>query len=129
MLKQIETLRFDFFAPAAPTMATGQKFLFAMARLQGDAFKAMMHYQIEALSFLKHRHEQNVKLVDELIATERLDDASVVCADFLQTAVAEYSTETGKIASIGSKIASDTAKRVRKETDTAFEDNAAKTVA
>jgi hypothetical protein len=129
MSKQIERLQTDFRLPTSPMMANGQKFLLAMMRLQGHALNAMMRYQIEALSFLKRRYEQDMKLVDDLIATERLDDASVVCADFLQAAVAEYSTETGKVASIGSKIASDTARRVRREAETAIDDMAAKTVA
>lgn len=112
-----------------PMMATGQKLFFAAARLQANAFKAMMRYQIETLTFLKHRYEQDVKLVEDLVASDEFNDAFDVFADFMENARSEYATETGKVASIGSKLASETAKRLRKEAETTIEDMAARTVA
>jgi hypothetical protein len=88
-----------------------------------------MRYQIEALSFIKHRYEQDVKLIDDLVASEVLDDAFDICSGFWQDAMSEYSIEVSKVAAIGSKLASETARRVRKETTTTIEDMAAKTVA
>ena len=88
-----------------------------------------MRYQIEALSCLKHRYEQDVKLAEDLVASADFADAFDVYAGFVQNAVTEYSSETGKMANIGSRIASETARRVRKETDAAIEDMAAQTIA
>ena len=43
-----------FAIPSLPMMADGQKLLSATVGFQAQAFKAMMRYQIEMLSFLKH---------------------------------------------------------------------------
>lgn len=112
-----------------PMMENGQKFMLAAASLQAQAFKAMMRYQIETLTFLKHRYEQDVKLADDLLAGSAFNDAFDVFCAFFQNATSEYATEAGKVASLTSKLTSETARRVRKEADTAIEDMAAKTVA
>lgn len=129
MSKPVASTQPDPFAMTAPMLANAQKFLFATARLQAQGYKAMMRYQIEALSFLKHRYEQDVKLAEDLAASADFNDAFDVYTGFVQNAVTEYSSETGKMASIGSRIASETARRVRKEADAAIEDMAAQTVA
>ena len=129
MSKPVAFTQPDPFAATAPMTANAQKFMFSMAHLQAQGYKAMMRYQIEALSFLKHRYEQDVKLADNLAAAADFNDAFDVYAGFVQNAVTEYSSETGKMANIGSRIASETARRVRKETDAAIEDMAAQTVA
>ena len=115
--------------PSLPMMADGQKLLSATARLQAQAFKGMMRYQIEMLSFLKHRFEQDLKLVDDLVASDEFNDAFDVLANFVQNATSAYATEAGKVASIGSKVASEAAKRVRKEAGRTIGDMAVGTVA
>jgi hypothetical protein len=47
----------------------------------------------------------------------------------VEEAVAQYSDETGRLASLGSKIASETADDVRREADATVKDMAAATVA
>ena len=88
-----------------------------------------MRYQIEMLSFLKHRYEQDLRLVDDLVASDEFNDAFDVVGNFVQIATSEYATEAGKVASIGSKLASETAKCVRKEAVRTIGDMAARTVA
>jgi hypothetical protein len=112
-----------------PIVEDGQKFVLAAASLQAHAFKAMMRYQIETLAFLKHRYEQDVKLADNLIAGSAFNDAFDVLSSFLQNATSEYAREAGKVAALTSKLASETARHVRNEAETAIEDMAAKTVA
>jgi hypothetical protein len=126
MPKQTEMPHADYLSQS---FLSGQKYAFAVARFQGHAFKSMMRYQIEALSFLKHRCEQDMKLVDDLTGSEDFNDAFDICAAFLQNAVSEYSAETGKMASIGSKVASDAAERVKREADATVKDMAARTTA
>ena len=109
-----------------PMYASSPQFLLVGTRLQAHAYKAMMRYQIEALSFIKHRYEQDVKLI---VASEELDDAFDVCSGFWQDAMSDYAIEVRKVAAIGSELASETAKRARKETTTTIEDMAARTVA
>jgi siderophore synthetase component len=105
-----------------------ERLLLETARLQAQAFKAAMRYQIEILSFLKHRFEQDVKLVDDVVSSDEFADAFVVYSDFMRNAAAEYSTETGKVAAIGSRLASQMAKDVRKGAQETVENLAASTV-
>jgi len=117
-----ETTQPKLFAPAIPLMTNGQKFAFAIARVQGHAVKGMMRYQIEALNFLKQRCEQDVKLVDNLIASEDANKAFDICAGWVEKAVEDYSAQAGKVASISSELASETAKRMQKEAETITKD-------
>ncbi|MGB3391747.1 MAG: phasin family protein [Pseudaminobacter sp.] len=118
----------DALLHAIPMLGQGQKGLFALASMQGHAFKAAMRYQIEGLAFLKHRCEQDMKLVDDLLATGDFNDAFDVYANFCQSALLEYSREAAKVTDIGSKVASDTARQIRREADQAAGDMAAQTV-
>jgi hypothetical protein len=108
--------------PALPFVVRGQKMALAAARLQAQALKAVMRYQIEALGFLKHRLEQDVKFADDLVANNEFNDAFDVFTTFMQNAATEYATEASKVISIGSKLASDAAKQVRREAEEAAED-------
>jgi hypothetical protein len=115
--------------PAMPALVNGQKCFLAAARLQAHAYQAMMRYQIEALAFLKHRCEQDVKLAEDFAASEEFNDALHVVSNFVENATSDYAAEMSKVASIGSKLASETAQRIRKEAQSTIEDKAAKTLA
>ncbi|PBB24113.1 hypothetical protein CK226_21205 [Mesorhizobium sp. WSM4311] len=112
-----------------PMAENGQKAVLAAVSLQAHAFKAMMRYQIETLAFLRHRCEQDIKLADDLIGGPEFNDAFEVVSTFLQNAASDYVTEAGKVATLTSKLASESAGLVRKEARTAIEDIAARTVA
>ena len=112
-----------------PIAENGRKFVVAATSLQVHAFKAMMRYNVETLAFLKHRCEQDVKLADDLITGPEFNDAFDIFSAFLQNATSQYVSEAGKVATLTSRLASETAKRVREEARTAIEDAAAKTVA
>ncbi|MBE1711421.1 phasin family protein [Mesorhizobium japonicum] len=112
-----------------PMVENGQKVVLTAVSLQAHAFKAMMRYQVETLTFLRHRCEQDIKLADDLIGGPEFNDAFEVVSTFLENAVSEYVTEAGKVATLTSKLASEAAGLVRKEARTAIEDIAAKTVA
>jgi hypothetical protein len=114
--------------PVAPSLADVQKFFSDTARMQAQAYSALMRYQIEMLGFLKHRFEQDVKLVDDLTESKAFNDAFDVVTDFMQNAATQYTAEAGKVASLGSKLSSETARRVRKQASEMVEDLAAKTV-
>ena len=118
-----------FAMPHLPMVENSQKLVIAAAHLQANAFKALMRYQIETLTFLKHRYEQDIRLVENLVDSDAFTDAFDVMSNFFENAITEYATEGGKVASIGSKIASDNARLVRKEASAAVEDMAARTVA
>ncbi|MCO5065282.1 MAG: phasin family protein [Rhizobiaceae bacterium] len=115
--------------PSSPYIANGQKLFHATTQLQAHAFKALMRYQIETLGFMKRRCEQDMKLMDDLASSDEFNDTFDIVSNFVQNAASEYSAEVGKFASLGSKLASETAKRVREETDQTIEDIAAATAA
>lgn len=112
-----------------PMAENGRKVVLAAASLQAHAFQAIMRYHIETLAFLKHRFEQDIRLADDLAAVPEFNDAFDIFSTFLQNATLQYTTEAGKVAALTSRLASETAKRMRKEARTAIEDAAAKTVA
>jgi hypothetical protein len=88
-----------------------------------------MRYQIESLEFLKHRCEQDMKLMDDLTKSLEYKDTFDVVSNFVQNASAEYANEAAQIAMIGSRLASQAANRVSAEAKTTFEYMAAKSVA
>jgi len=117
-----ETLAMRHATLPLPFNANAQKVALTATRLQAHAFTAAMRYQIEALTFLKHRYEMDVKLVDDLLASDELNDAFDVFTTFMQNAATEYANEASKVASIGSRLAAETARRVREEAEEAVED-------
>ncbi|RUX06983.1 phasin family protein [bacterium M00.F.Ca.ET.141.01.1.1] len=119
----------SFGTQLLPIAGNGQTFFLAAASLQVHAFKAVMRYNVETLAFLKHRCEQDIKLADDLITCPEFNDAFDIFSAFLQNATSQYVSEAGKVAALTSRLASETAKRVREEARTAIEDAAAKTVA
>lgn len=118
-----------FTTPPLPFITTGQKLFQAAARLQAHTFKAMMQYQIEALAFLKRRYEDDIKLMEDLAESRESRDAFDVVANFVQNATSDYTAEASKVASIGARLATETAKRMRKEAEETIEDMAAATTA
>jgi hypothetical protein len=97
-----------------PMAENGQKVVLAAASFQANAFKTMMRYHIETLAFLKHRCEQNVNLVEDLITGPEFNDAFDIFSTFLQNAKLEYVTEAGKVAALTSQFASKTAAEMRR---------------
>lgn len=116
------------FNPAMPALANGQKLLLATLRHQAHAYQAVMRYQAEGFGFLKHRCEREAKLAEDLVASDEFNDAFDIVSNFVENTVSDYAAEFGKVASIGSKLASETAKMVRKEADIAIKDHAARAI-
>ncbi|BCH31946.1 hypothetical protein MesoLjLc_38760 [Mesorhizobium sp. L-8-10] len=114
---------------ALPFVTSGQRFYQAAVRLQLHGLKAAMQYQIEALTFLKRRYEEDVKLLADLAGSAKSEDSVDIVAAFMQNASSDYAAEAGRIASIGARLATETAKDVSKEAERAAEDRAAATVA
>ena len=128
-MNAMDSSAMKIFAGTAPGAANVQKFWMSVARLQANAVKAALRYNVEALDFVKHRVEKDIKLLDDLSSSDGLKDAFDVYAGFMEGAFAEYSGETSKFASLGSKIASETADEVRREAKAVVDDMAASTVA
>ncbi|KQT82843.1 hypothetical protein [Aurantimonas sp. Leaf443] len=85
----------DFVSPA---LAAGQKAIFAAARFQENFLTTLFRQQAESLSFLQHRYEQGVKLLNDLTQSPGGPDAIDVCSAYAETAMSDYARETGKLA-------------------------------
>lgn len=101
---------------------------FSIGRLQTDPLSAVLRYQIEALSFLKSRCEQDLRYLQEIWSPAHVNDSFDLWCSFWHDAFLDYSKDAGRMADIGSSIAAKAAKRVHGE-EKLFADNlAAQTV-
>ena len=114
---------------SVPFAHVAQSMMQASAHVQANTLKAMIRTQIEALTFVKHRYERNLRLVDDLIASEKYHNTFGVCGEFYHDAASEYAEEMRKLTSLCSRIVSDSAKLVDGEVEKMFEDAAARTIA
>ena len=119
----------DDASAQTPLALNGQKLLHTMARMQGHALKAALNMQIETLGFLKHRYEQDLKLVDRLTGSDGVSDAFGTYSEFWKEKLHESSDEAGKIVSISSRLAAEAASNVRKDAERISEELAEKSVA
>lgn len=87
---------------------------FSIGRLQTDPLSTV-RYQIEALSFLKSRCEQELRYLQEIWSPAHVNDSFDLWCSFWQDAFLDYSKEAGRMADIGSSIAAKAAKRVHGE--------------
>ena len=107
----------SFAMPSMSYFESGLKLLHTAGQLQAHVMSGVMRYQIETLAFLKHRCEQDVKLVDNFVGSGEFNDVFDIFSNFMQNATSDYTAEAGKIAAISSKLASKTAKHPREEAD------------
>lgn len=101
--------------PAMPWPIPGGEPIVLMTRLQASAFKAMLKWQIESLNFLRHRCEQDMRFVDELLQSPEPGEVMSACSCFMQNALDDYSKEAVKAANYSGKIVTDAAREFRTE--------------
>jgi beta-glucosidase/6-phospho-beta-glucosidase/beta-galactosidase len=89
-----------------PMAANLPKMIQASTRMQAQLFNNCMKYNIEVLNFLKHRFEQDMRLVESVTKTEDTGKAFKAYMNFWQSAVREYTDEAGKLAAINNDVAS-----------------------
>jgi hypothetical protein len=111
-----------------PFAHTNQALAMATAHMQAQALKALLRVQIESLAFVKHRCEQDLKLIDDLITSGKYHNTFGVYGEFCRDTICEYAAETRKLLSTSSRIVSDSAKFANGEVDRIFEDVTARTI-
>ncbi len=121
---KVETPQLPFFdyRRGGPVIASSQKVVLSLLHLQASMLRGALRYQIAALDFLRRRFEQDAKLVNALVSRQEFDDFHDSFADFMGRAACDYSEEISKAAAIGSEIATDMAKRARKDATETLED-------
>lgn len=115
--------------PAVAWPMPGGEPVMLMTRLQAGAFKVMLKWQIESLNFLRHRCEQDMRFVDELLQSPEPGEMMSACSCFLQNALDDYSKEAVKAASYSGKVATDAAREFRSEAEKLSENAMAATIA
>ncbi|MCA1408373.1 hypothetical protein I6F26_30695 [Ensifer sp. IC3342] len=110
-----------------PIWIDGPNVLSSLGRLQTDALKAVLRYQIEALRFAKSRCEEDLRFLEEIWSPGHVNDTFDLWYVFWQNAFLDYYTETGRFADIGSRVAVKTAKHVHEEEKLLAGDLAAQT--
>lgn len=115
MSKQTDTAAVEAGFPPSQMLMNTEKFMMSLARLNGFALQTMLRMNVEALTFAKHRHEQDLKILDSLIKCEGVNEAMNTYTQFMKDTVTEYSEEVSNIVDIGSKAGAESAKRIRKE--------------
>ena len=113
---------------SVPFAQTSRTLAMAAVHIQAHALKALIRLQIESLAFVQSRCQQDVKLIDDLITSEKYHNTFGVYGEFCRDAASAYANETRKLMSVGSRIVSDSAKFANGEVDSVFEDVTARTI-
>ncbi|MEK1887354.1 MAG: phasin family protein [Phyllobacterium sp.] len=128
MSYQVESQQTSAAIGSVPFGHVAQSLVRACTHVQAHALKGIIRAQIEGLAFAKHRYERNLKLIDDLIASEKYQNTFGVYGEFYRDAASEYAEEMRKLTSLGSRLVSDSAELVDGEVDKVFEDAAARTI-
>jgi len=113
---------------SVPFAQTSRTLAMAAVHIQAHALKGLIRLQIESLAFVQSRCQRDVKLIDDLITSEKYHNTFGVYGEFCRDAASAYANETRKLMSVGSRIVSDSAKFANGEVDSVFEDVAARTI-
>ena len=110
-------------------LAEGQKAFAVAARMQAEALKTALQWQVETLAFLSRRAGQTVQLIDDLAADEEFKDSFDIAAAYMQNAALDWTSEMGRLAALGQRIAADAAQTMHEHAAAVAEDMAASTIA
>ncbi|MFC2967886.1 phasin family protein [Acidimangrovimonas pyrenivorans] len=100
------------FTSAIPDARDGMA---AFLRPQAKMVEAMLAQNVEMLDFMKDRFEKDRAMMAELAEAEDPSALMGLWSDFWQRMMADYSTESGKLASSMSSIAGQALKSVSEE--------------
>ena len=77
----------------------------ALGKPQAQMMEAMFRQNIEMLDFLRARFERDRALVAKMAAASESGDVMTLWAEFWQKTLADYSSETSKLASTATELA------------------------
>ncbi|RCW81306.1 hypothetical protein C7476_111168 [Phyllobacterium bourgognense] len=79
---------------SVPFAQTSRTLAMAAVHIQAHSIKDLIRLQIESLAFVQSRCEQDVKLIDELVTSEKYHNTFGVYAEFCRDAASAYANET-----------------------------------
>jgi len=115
MQKQVLKSAFELPMASFLALSDGNNPTGSALKIPTTIAKTLLRYQVEGLSFLQHRFQRDIKLMDDVIAAEKTNDTLDVIGDYWRDAVSDYAKEIGKTLAINARFASDTAGIVREE--------------
>lgn len=102
---------FAAFMPGPPAAAMA-----ALIRPQAQFMEAMLRQNIEVLDFLRTRLERDRSMVAHLAQATEAGEVLSLWSEFLQRGMADYGTETNKLAAATSEIAQQAVRSATEET-------------
>jgi hypothetical protein len=100
MSYQFESQPSSAIVNSVPFAHTSRALAMAAVHMQAHALKDLIHVQIESLAFVKRRCEHDLKLIDDLITSEKYHNMFGVYGQLCRDAFSEYAAETRKLMSI-----------------------------
>lgn len=129
MQKQILKSAFDLPMASFPPLGDRNQLAASALKMPTTMAKTLLRYQIEGLSFLQHRFQRDIKLLDDIIAAEKTNDTFDVISDYWRDAASDYAKEVSKTLAINARFASDTADIAKDEVKSSSNAAAASTIA
>ena len=101
----------------SPLSALNSEPVSVALRAQQNVMRHALEWQIEALDFLMHRYEKDVRFMGEVARTTTPGDAFAKYAGFLQETFEDYSKEALKVTNRGAEEVSEAVEELRHETE------------
>ncbi len=76
-----------------------------LVRMQALGMRTMLAQQQEMLNFLRHRCDQDLRLINTIVEAQAPEGMVEAVADFYRTAAHDYSEETGRSVTSGTRAA------------------------
>jgi hypothetical protein len=127
--KQASKPGFDLPMAAFLPLGDSNQLAVSALKMPTTMAKTLLRYQVEGLSFLQHRFQRDIKLMDDIIAAEKTNDTFDVISDYWHNTASDYAKEVSKTLAINARFASDAAGVVREEVKNSLNAAAASTIA
>lgn len=85
------------------TLPDLQKLMMVAPHMQAAMMKLVIDQQRELFAFLESRCNEDMKLASRIGTAKNISDLYMACLDFCKDAAAQYASEAGKAAEMGSQ--------------------------
>ncbi len=93
----------------------GENFLFSAVHMNGLICRSMARYGLEVTDFIHHRLKEDLNTAKAMANCQSFASLNDRGMEFCAKAFDDYSSETAKLANLGTNLATETAEKLRKE--------------
>jgi hypothetical protein len=93
--------------------------LAAMAQMNGKVYENIASMNKSWVAFVNRRLKEDLAVPQHLVACKTVQEMYGVCADFFQTAVADYQAELEEMSKLGKSLAEETASALQSRAEEA----------